>query len=202
MGEDRRRGALPPGGTDRARGRPRARRPASGDRAGSRRRYRRSPPLPDRVCGPARGPEPCGLVCQGGTPPTGAAGSRGGSKRGAEARVVTLARSGAVRADIPEAPDRGAGNGCTSSSPGSVGVRASRRASIARSGSSIDSSTAASLPGGVERYGHLRPFRRDRDLGLQVMRRAPTRQLRAKEARKVSEPLTIEHVRELSSLKR
>ena len=59
------------------------------------------------------------------------------------------------------------------------------------------------LPGGVERYGHLRPFRRDRDLGLQVLRRAPTRQLRVKEARKVVEPLTVEQVHELlSSLKR
>jgi site-specific recombinase XerD len=59
------------------------------------------------------------------------------------------------------------------------------------------------LPGGVERCGRIRSSRRDRDLGLQVVRRASTRQLRVKEARKVVEPLTIEQVRELlSCLKR
>jgi integrase/recombinase XerC len=55
------------------------------------------------------------------------------------------------------------------------------------------------LPGGVERHGYVRPFHRDRDLGLQVIRRASTRQLRVKEARKVVEPLTIEQVRDLLS---
>ena len=60
----------------------------------------------------------------------------------------------------------------------------------------------AELPGGVEQCGHLRA-RRDRELGLQVLRRAPTRQLRVKEARKVVEPLTVEQVRALlSSLRR
>jgi site-specific recombinase XerD len=59
------------------------------------------------------------------------------------------------------------------------------------------------LAGGLEQHGHLRPYQRDRELGLARWLRSSVRQLRVKEPKTLVEPLTIEQVRELlSSLRR
>jgi integrase/recombinase XerC len=58
------------------------------------------------------------------------------------------------------------------------------------------------LPGGVVQRGHLRPWHRDRELGVQVLARSRVSQLRVKVPRTLVEPLTVEQVRELLALLR
>jgi len=55
------------------------------------------------------------------------------------------------------------------------------------------------LPGSTKHSGHRRHFRKDFEMGLQRVRKPSSRQVRAKEARTIIEPLEIEQVRELLS---
>jgi integrase/recombinase XerC len=58
------------------------------------------------------------------------------------------------------------------------------------------------LPGGVVHRDHLRPWHRDRELGVQTLVRSRVSQLRVKVPRTLVEPLSIEQVRELLALLR